>query len=69
VPIFHKPDFVFRDEGSIVMLQPVSEAAKGWADDHLPDDRLVWGPHIVIDHRMFPPIAEGIADAGLVLAS
>jgi hypothetical protein len=66
--IIEKPDFVFSDEGSIVMLQPVSDAAKDWADENLPDDRLVWGPHVIVEHRYFADIAEGIEADGLVLA-
>lgn len=68
MPLVQNPDFVAENCGSLFMLQPVSDAAKEWVDEHLPEDAQWLGPRVAIDHRCFPPIAEGIVNDGLSLA-
>lgn len=58
-------DFIVRNEGTIVLLRPVSAAAKAWAQYHLPSDAVGWGDSIVIEHRYFGDILNGITADGL----
>lgn len=62
------PDFSYRNEGSIVLLKPISEAAREWVADHLPDDAQWFGGSIVIEPRYFDPIAGGIESDGMSIA-
>lgn len=59
-------DYRIRDEGTIVILWPVSNAAVSWCDEHLPQDSTRWGSGYVIDCRYAGPILEGMAAEGLV---
>ena len=64
----NKIDFTFRDEGSLVLLDARSAAARAWVRGHLPDDRTTWGPHgTAIEPRYFLPIAHAIIDEGYTL--
>jgi len=60
------PDYQVRDEGSIVLLWPISAAAVAWCDEHLPEDRITWGGATVIEHRYADDIIEGLGADGLV---
>lgn len=61
-------DFVASDHGSIVTLRPLTDAARAWIADHLPDDAPRLGNAVGIEPRHVQPILEGIEDAGLIVA-
>lgn len=58
-------DFSFKNHGSVCILEPLSEAGKEWASEHLPDDAQSWGGGVVIEPRYADPILDGIAADGL----
>lgn len=65
-------DFNFQNCGSICLLTPVSEAAKAWRAEHLPepgDDCQEWGSKraVAIEPRYAGAILEGIAADGLTV--
>jgi hypothetical protein len=62
-------DFTIHDGGSIVLLRPVSNAARDWADTFLPPDAQTLGPSIAIERRYIGDIVEGIIDAGLTIGT
>jgi hypothetical protein len=64
-----KADFQINDEGSIFLLLPLTEAGKGWVEEHIPEDAMTWGEAIVVEHRYIRDIAEGILTDGLTVAS
>jgi hypothetical protein len=59
-------DYRIRDEGTVVLLWPISDEADAWCDEHLPKDRIRWGGAAVIEHRYAGPIIEALASEGLV---
>ena len=64
-------DFTLFDEGSIMMLRPNSEAARGWAHTNIgPDNGFqpMW-PTVVIERRYAIDIVNGIVSDGLTVAS
>jgi hypothetical protein len=69
VDTYQDPDFRVRDEGSLVLLWPVTAAARDWVNEHLPEDRLRWMSATVIEHRYVGDILAGIEADGLVLAN
>ena len=58
-------DFLLVDHGSIFVLNAMSDAAKQWEDDNLPDDAVTWCRGTVIEPRYITDILEGIAAEGL----
>ena len=63
-----KADFLYSDHGSIVTLTAVTDAAKQWADDWLPEDRQIWGQFgSVIEPRYVSDIIDGITGDGLTV--
>ena len=58
-------DFALYDHGSIIRLQPNSDAAKEWVAEYLPADAMTFGRGIVIEPRYIGPILQGIMDADL----
>lgn len=61
-----KPDFLYRDEGSIVLLLPQNETARSWAGEKLQAEHLQ-EEYIAIDPRYFEPILEGIQTGGMII--
>lgn len=64
-----QPDFRLDDHGSIIVLTPMSSAAKDWREAHLPEDAMTWGPGVAIERRFVGDILSGITEDGLTVAS
>ena len=64
------PDFSFRDEGSIVLLTPLSPSAHEFVEERIGSEngyQPMW-PTVVIERRYFDDIAEGILAENMVIA-
>jgi len=59
------PDFEVQDEGSICLLRPLTDAAKTWVGEHIPDDAQWFGNAVAVEHRFIEPIVVGIVADGL----
>jgi len=62
-----KPDFLYRDEGSIILLLPQSETARSWAGENLHTEPWQEDEYIAIEPRYFTPILEGIEAGGMLI--
>jgi hypothetical protein len=60
-------DVSVRNEGSIFLFQPHTEAAKDWIAEHIPEDAQYFGTALVVEHRYAGDIAEGMKGDGLTL--
>ncbi len=60
---------VTYDGSSLYLLEPRSEAAIEWADEHLPDDAQTFCNAIVVEHRYIQSIVSGIQADGLTVAA
>lgn len=58
-------DFTVQNEGTIFLLQPLTVAAREWVNDNLPEQRLVYGTAVVVEHRYIFDIVVGIKRDGL----
>ena len=58
-------DFQVRDQGSTVLLWPLSKAAEEWVEENLPEDPTTWNGAVVIEDRDAPDILAGLALDGL----
>lgn len=62
-----KPDAEVQNEGSIFLLRPLSENAKQWVNEHLPEDRQTFGNAVVVEHRYIEDIVAGMQADGLTV--
>jgi hypothetical protein len=62
-------DFLVRDEGSILLLEPVVPAVEEWFDEHLAGDVTLWGRAVVVEHRYIEDIVNALEAEGLVGAA
>lgn len=61
-------DFYYRNEGSIILLIPNTEDSQEWINENLCIDLCQkQGSNIIIDHRSFSIIEEGIEKDGLII--
>ena len=61
-------DFSLDNHGSICILHLLSNAAKDWVEDNLPEDRMTWCGGVVIEPRYVQPIVAGMIAEGLTYA-
>lgn len=59
------PDILIKDEGTLVLLTPVSSEGEHWLTDNLDPDCQHWGSAFVVEHRYVGPIIEGARAEGL----
>ena len=50
---------------SIYLLNPLSDSAKTWIQEHISEDHQTFGGRIVIEHRYVDDIYHGLISAGL----
>ena len=58
-------DFLYQHEGSIGLLYPVTNEARGWIDEHIDPDSQWFSSGLVIEWRYVDPIIEAISNDGL----
>lgn len=58
-------DFTARNEGSIILISPHSEAAKEWWSENVSADAQRFGDAYAVEHRYAGDIIQGMLDAGL----
>lgn len=66
-------DVSIRNEGSIVLFTPESDAAREWVEEHIGQHigqdtgfQPYW-PTVVVEHRYAADVADGMAGDGLEL--
>ena len=67
-PLKPSADFTLQNEGSIFLLQPMTQAARFWVDEFLPEGRMEFAGAVVVEHRYIADIVEGIRGYGLEVA-
>ncbi len=61
-------DFLIEDQGSIVLFQPMSDAAKEWFSENVQSEGWQWmGPRLAVDHRPAQHLLEGIEAEGFTV--
>jgi len=66
VPI--TPDVLVQNEGTVFLFCPLTSRGKEWIDEHVQPDAQWFGDVLVVEHRFAWCLAQGMKDAGLVLA-
>lgn len=62
-------DFSVNNQGTIVLLQPLTDAARAWVEEHIGLDNgfQPYWPTVVIECRYVRDIIEGIRNDGLAV--
>jgi hypothetical protein len=59
--------FSVLDEGSVVLITPLSKLAREWTEENVQLEDWQWlGGGFAVDHRFADELLCGIADAGLM---
>ena len=61
------PDVLVRNEGTVFFC-PLTSRGKQWIEEHVQPDAQWFGSTLVVEHRFASGLAQGLKDAGLVLA-
>ena len=64
---YDMPDFTVQNEGTIFLLQPLTDAAFQWTEEHLPGAAQRFGSAYVVEHRYICDIIDGIVADGLTV--
>jgi len=69
-PTKSQPDFSFRDEGSLVLLTPLSPLAHEFVEERIGSENgfQPYWPTVVIERRYAQDILEGVIAEGMVVA-
>ena len=68
-PPERQPDFQLIRQSTIVLLEPLTDVARAWTEEHIPADATRFAPAIVIEHRYIADVAAGIERDGLTVES
>ncbi len=61
-------DVLVNNVGTLYTFCPFTLRAKEWIDEHVQDDGQWFGHALIVEHRYAWGLAQGMKDAGLVLA-
>lgn len=59
------PDVQVINQGSIVLVKPLTTAAEAWIDDNVQDDAQWFGKALVVEPRYIAYLVEGMVAGGL----
>lgn len=60
-----RPDFLYKDEGTLFLLTPKTAEASEWIEENIPDDAQWFANALVVEHRYIQGILSGIGQDGL----
>ena len=60
-------DVRVTNEGSLILFEPLTEAAREWLNLHIPSDATYWAGQLVVEHRFAYDLAVGMVGDGLRL--
>lgn len=58
-------DVMVRNEGSLVLFFPITEAARTWIDENVQEDAQWFGTALVVEHRYAGDLAQGMVNDGI----
>lgn len=61
---------IIADEGSVVLIRPVSDAGREWLDENVESESYQWlGGNLAIEHGYADGLLAAMEEAGLGVAS
>jgi len=67
-PTENGPDFRCENHGSLFLLYPLTQSARSWIEQHLPEDVQRFSNAVVVEHRYIWAILVGIQNDGLTVS-
>lgn len=61
------PDVTLANHGSIVLVTPMTKAAKTWIDANVSDEAQWFGKSLVVEPRYVWNLVKGMQDEGLTV--
>lgn len=61
------PDVTIANHGSIVLVTPMTKAAKKWIDANVSDESQWFGKSLVVEPRYVENLVEGMQGEGLTV--
>ena len=61
-------DFKIQDHGSIVILFPISDEARDWVSEFIPEDHQHCEGGVVMGHQYADDVINGALDYGLTVS-
>lgn len=58
-------DAYISDQGSIILIRPVSPGAQAWIDENIGGDAQFFANSLVVEHRYADSVIEGMINDGL----
>ena len=68
-PRMNTLDVAVDNQGSIVLLDLYSPAAKRWVTDHIAGEHMWFGGRLVVEPRYVMPLLHGMEGDGLVIGN
>lgn len=66
-PPEHALDFQLIRQSTIFLLEPPTDSARAWVEEHIPADATRFGAAIVVEHRYIADIVARMAHDGLTV--
>jgi hypothetical protein len=63
-----RPDVLVRNGGTLFLFCPLTPSAREWIEQYVEAGAQWFGNALVVEHRYALGLAQGMMDAGLVLA-
>ena len=60
-------DFEVSGGGTVYLLRPLTDAAREWVAEHIPEDAQYLGDAVAVEHRYIADIVSGIRNDGLTV--
>lgn len=60
-------DFIVMNHGSIILLMPCTDHARGWCQEHLPEDAPMFGRSFAVEPRYIGDIVDGVLADGFTV--
>jgi hypothetical protein len=57
-------DFIIRNEGTILLFRPLTDAAREWLEENVQADAQWFRGALVVEHRYAGDLAVGLIQAG-----
>jgi hypothetical protein len=62
------PDFILENHGNIILLRPITDAARAWLDFNCVPEPWQWfGDALAVEPRCAPDIIDGLRDDGFTV--
>lgn len=58
-------DVKIQNEGGVFLFDLITDAAREWVGEHIPESALYFGGALVVEHRYALDIATGMENDGL----